>query len=119
MRRYGFGLVDLSKTLWFGSQKSPNFVLKFNDNVAVQQGQTRTFCFSVPAASANRQLRVTLVWMDPPSFPNSPAALVHDLHLAVVDPSSRFYYGNGLRTRTQDHDWHDVLDVVNNVEQVE
>ncbi len=58
------------------------------------------------------------MWMDPPAAVGARASLVHDLHLALVDPQNNVFYGNNLKTTTETHPSHDVIDVVNNVEQV-
>jgi hypothetical protein len=104
--------------LWFGAARTPDFTLQVDDNVPVHQGATRTFCFSIPDTSANRQLRVTIAWTDPAAYVGAKAMLVHDLHLVVIDSANQFYYGNGLKTTTETHVNHDVVDVVNNNEQV-
>lgn len=51
----------------------------FTDSVA--QNQTRSFSVTVPANAA--QLKLTLVWNDPPAAPNAAKALVNDLDLTV------------------------------------
>jgi hypothetical protein len=41
------------------------------------------------------ELRITLVYMDPPALPNAATALINDLDLRVTSPSGRVYLGNG------------------------
>lgn len=56
-----------------------------------------------------QDLRVTLVWTDPPASLGSTSALIHDLDLVVIAQSTGIeYYPNGL----------DEPDTVNNVEKV-
>lgn len=58
---------------------------------------------------APQDLRVTLVWTDPPASVGSTAALIHDLDLVVIAQSTGTeYYPNG----------GDDADRVNNVEKV-
>lgn len=57
----------------------------------------------------SQDLRVTLVWTDPPASVGSTEALIHDLDLTVIAQSTGTeYYPNGL----------DEADGVNNVERV-
>ncbi|HEU4902273.1 MAG TPA: S8 family serine peptidase, partial [Flavisolibacter sp.] len=52
----------------------------------VAQGQTQTFTINAPANAA--QVKLTLVWTDPPATPNAPKALVNDLDLVLRSASN-------------------------------
>eukprot|EP00960_Hanusia_phi_P007827 223922-Hanusia_phi.AAC.4 len=101
----GYGLVDLSSVLWFGTDS--NFVLKTFDRVQLSQGQVMQYCFSVSGGS---QFRATLVWTDPPGSMYASKALISDLDLVLIDADGSSHYGNN---RTALH-----ADRVNNVEQI-
>lgn len=75
----GFGSLDTYKAI----QTITNNHLFENSLV---QGETKQFTIPVPANSA--QLKVTLVWNDPAAPPNAAKALVNDLDLKVVLPST-------------------------------
>lgn len=56
-----------------------------------------------------QDLRITLVWTDPPASVGSTEALIHDLDLVVIAQSTGTeYYPNGL----------EEADAVNNVEKI-
>jgi hypothetical protein len=119
-RDYGFGRVDLSTTLVLDAYSPPSQTLyldgDFEDMPMVDNWLSVTYEFALrtpnPAtttttASAQRELKVTLVWHDPPAMPASRSALVNDLDLQVFSGSQQ-HWPNRLNGR----------DSVNNVEQV-
>jgi hypothetical protein len=53
---------------------------------SVAAGQEQTFTLPVPAGT--QQLKITLTWTDPEAGANAPQALVNDLDLDVLDPST-------------------------------
>lgn len=72
----------------------------------------------VTVAAGEPELRVTLVYADPPGTPAATRARVNDLTLRVVSPSGIEYYGNhGLRQGnvSQPGGTPDVIDTVENV----
>lgn len=54
---------------------------------AVAATETRTFQIDLPANVA--EVKITLVWDDPPASPNAAKALVNDLNLLVTDPDGQ------------------------------
>ncbi|MBS1610651.1 MAG: S8 family serine peptidase, partial [Bacteroidetes bacterium] len=76
---YGFGWMNLLHSVRM--MENNNY---FNDSVA--NAQTNTHSITVPANTA--QLKVMLYWNDPAAAVLASNALVNDLDLEVVDPSS-------------------------------
>mmetsp|Transcript_60667 Transcript_60667/g.142865 ORF Transcript_60667/g.142865 Transcript_60667/m.142865 type:complete len:1206 (-) Transcript_60667:1091-4708(-) len=101
----GFGRVELSQVLWFGSS-TPHFNLSFVNRGAVEHGIFRQYC-----VQSTGKMRVTLVWTDPPSFPNAAKTLVNNLDLVVITPSGAQLRGNAKTAS-------DPADDVNNAEHV-
>jgi uncharacterized repeat protein (TIGR01451 family) len=56
----------------------------------VAQGQTNLYVLEVPEGTA--QVKLTLVWDDPPAAENAALALVNDLDLLVLDPNQARAY---------------------------
>jgi subtilisin-like proprotein convertase family protein len=96
-----------------------------NAPLATGESQTRTLTFSpTNAFAALNDLRVTLVWTDPPGNPGVGIKLVNDLDLVITNlTSGEVYYGNDIKSESLYNDPIDttitnVTDVVNNVENV-
>ena len=96
-----------------------------NAALATGESQTRTLSFSPTNVLAQlNDLRVTLVWTDPPGNPGVGIKLVNDLDLIVTNLSSgEVYYGNDFKAESLYNDAIDTAvtnatDVVNNVENV-
>lgn len=53
---------------------------------SVGQGQEQLFTLTVPAGTP--QLKITLTWTDPEAAANATQALINDLDLSVLDPST-------------------------------
>ncbi|MHC4610382.1 MAG: S8 family serine peptidase, partial [Planctomycetota bacterium] len=108
--QFGYGSVRIQRTVDF--MRSGNFL----EN-QVDQGQT--FSVLVLVNAGDPELKVTLAWDDVPGTPNVDPALVNDLDLRLIDPSSQQHYPWTLdpfspgspAVRTQ-------ADHVNNIEQV-
>ncbi|CAN0357622.1 unnamed protein product, partial [Hapterophycus canaliculatus] len=82
----------------------------FEDWKEIYEGETIDFEVSLyEDADLDKDLRVTLVWTDPPASVGSTSALIHDLDLVVIAQSTGTeYYPNG----------GEEADTVNNVEKV-
>ncbi len=75
-----------------------------------------TFAMSVSNASPGEDLRITLVWTDPPAMVGTLEVLVNDLDLEVIGPGGEIYRGNNIIAG--DTTPGGVPDRINNVEQV-
>jgi serine protease AprX len=98
----GFGRVDIERAIRAGVGAEEH--AGFAEAGPLTQGTEETFEIDVPDDGIGRDLKITLVWTDPPG-----AALQNDLDL-IVQAGARERHGNsGTSTR---------FDRVNNVEQV-
>ncbi len=75
----GYGLLD-------AEQAVSNLLAGRFFRGSVQANQSSQFSITVPPNAVN--LKITLVWNDPPAAPNALTALVNDLDLTVVHTSS-------------------------------
>eukprot|EP00995_Heteronema_vittatum_P007660 NODE_280_length_1544_cov_98.821405_g203_i0.p1 GENE.NODE_280_length_1544_cov_98.821405_g203_i0~~NODE_280_length_1544_cov_98.821405_g203_i0.p1 ORF type:complete len:436 (+),score=61.67 NODE_280_length_1544_cov_98.821405_g203_i0:235-1542(+) len=94
INQQGYGRVDLATILGFASPTfhSPTAgPLYFWQNLALKEGDSLAFCGDL--GPGNQTIRATLVWMDPPSAETYNPALINDLDLAVLLPTS-FHLGN-------------------------
>ncbi|RDK88558.1 S8 family serine peptidase [Marinirhabdus gelatinilytica] len=89
-----------------------------SDNVS--QGNTNTHTINVPAGTT--QLKVMVYWNDPAAAPGASPALVNDLDMEVVDPSSTTFQPWVLDSTPNptalDTPATNGIDRLNNVEQV-
>lgn len=91
----GWGRVLLDDALYFPGDARKLLVLDDKRNASgLSTGQTVDYTFDV--ASNAEQLRVTLVWTDPPASASTGTgnAAVNDLDLQVTSPTSTVYRGN-------------------------
>ena len=125
--------VKLSNVLWFANVS--RFALKVWDSEVLADGGAFEACFNAS------ELRVTLVWTDPPgsyslllkmlcvklvpadALPyvgslSASKALVNDLDLVVIAPNGTVHMGNGWTRWDEAHGPHAVPDSDNNCEQV-
>ena len=106
----GYGSVRIGRTVDF--MRTGNFL-------EAQVEQEGTYSVLVSVNPDDTQVKVTIAWDDLPGTPNVDPALVNDLDLRVLDPSSELHYPWTLdpdnpadpAVRTQ-------ADHVNNIEQV-
>lgn len=77
---YGFGSVDALGAINTIEQS------RFSSHTLTQKEAGKTLKITLPANA--RQLKVTLVWNDPPAAPNNVRALVNDLDLTVKNTAS-------------------------------
>jgi hypothetical protein len=108
-QEYGFGLVQLDRTLVLKGHNDIGRALFLHGDMAdmptVETGDVVEYEFDL--AGALEDVKVTLVWHDPESMEASRVALVNDLDLEVYDSEGVQYFPNNRRTR----------DNINNVEQ--
>ena len=76
---YGYGSVRAQATVDF--MRDGNFLEE-----EVDQGTT--FTVSIPVSASDTELKVTVAWDDAPGTPNVDPALVNDLDVRVISPSS-------------------------------
>jgi hypothetical protein len=107
---YGFGLVQLDRTLVLKGHNDDRRSLFVDGDMAnmpsVTTGEAKEYVFNV-IEGAREDVKITLVWHDPEAMESSRVALVNDLDLEVVMDGVQ-YIPNNRRTR----------DNINNVEQV-
>jgi hypothetical protein len=111
----GWGVIRLQNVLLFGGEARN---LKIEDNRAgISTAETHQHELIVADHGNVSQLKVVLVWTDPPPHPGASAKLVNDLDLAVVSPDgTQTFLGNVFQrgaSRTGGY-----ADRVNNVEVV-
>lgn len=75
----GFGNLNLLKSL--ETIENQNFKIG-----EIGDGEAFSFQINLPPKAV--QLKITLVWNDPPAAPNAPKALVNDLDLKLVAPDN-------------------------------
>ncbi len=84
----------------------------------VQQGDAKAFNLEIPINAVN--LKVTLIWTDPPANANDAVALVNDLDLRVISPATDTFLPMVLNTDPSSINNPAIpgVDRLNNVEQV-
>ena len=90
----GFGRINLDRFCYFKENDRDNLreiAYDVRNYAGLKEGEE--FSFEIPASN---NLKVVLVWSDPPSPLISLKTLVNDLDLEVVSPSQRIYRGNNL-----------------------
>lgn len=97
----GFGRIHLEEGMPMGGHGEAALFVADALSTSIEQDATDVYMFDVDA-TAGRDFRATLSWVDPPSTTYSTRHLLHDLDLVVTDP-------NGTVHRM----WGDVLDTVN------
>jgi hypothetical protein len=109
----GWGVVRLQNVLLFDSHARN---LKVEDNrTGISTRQTHAYELVVAGGGEVRQLKVVLVWTDPPAAHGTSGRLTNDLDLAVVSPGgSQTFLGNVFRRGVSDTGGS--ADSVNNVE---
>ncbi|MBI2214405.1 MAG: S8 family serine peptidase [Acidobacteria bacterium] len=91
----GFGFPVLDDALYFAGDRARLFVRdrSLADGLKVEESEELIF-----DVASTEELRVALVWTDPPGTPagftSSTQQLVNDLDVVVVEPSGTTHYGN-------------------------
>ena len=108
--QYGYGSIRIADTIDFMRTG------EFEEN-QVDQGDMVTYQIDLPAGTP--LLKVTLAWDDVPGTPNVDPALVNDLDLIVLNPSSQQAYPWTLNPLSPSSPAVQTqADHVNNIEQV-
>jgi subtilisin family serine protease len=111
----GYGLIDLQASLCFNFSGDGQI---FSDSdILLGHGQQTQISLRV-LPGKDTDLRVTIVWTDPPSTPFSSVILVNNLDLRVRGPNKQFWYGNGQASYDEDGQMFVMLDDINNSEKV-
>ena len=111
--------MSLDTALMFSESK---FEAAYLDSQVVSNGGVLSFCFQVGSSPGSAQvgepdLRVSLVWTDPPGDPLSSKILVNDLDLVLFN-GSHTWLGNNHSQSDETYQEYKVRDSVNNAEQV-
>lgn len=113
---YGFGRVQLDQTLYFPS--GPGRRLFVLDESTLRTVSTSTFQSHCINADTSSEVRITLVWTDPPADDAALIRLVNNLDLVVVDNTGKAYVGNQFDPTSNDGVTMLLPDSSNNVEHV-
>lgn len=112
----GWGIIRLQNLLYFRGARRRLTVFDVRHAAGPTQGDTRTH--NVTVEDGAEELRVVLVWADPPATPGVPLPQVNDLDLIVTAPSGATFRGNQLLNGVSDPNHLDLTDSLNNVEVV-
>jgi len=127
----GWGIVNLTnslpRTLTNALDKPESWPVAWidqNPTNALATGQTNQYSLSIEPGATNGNLRITLVWTDPPGNPAASYKLVNDLDLIVSNNvSGTVYIGNDIPASSDFNQPNSIdnlaaYDNVNNVENV-
>lgn len=93
----GWGLIRLNNVLFFPGSARNLRVWDTRNNDGIFTGDTRIH--HVDVASNTEQLKITLVWSDPPAAAGSATPVVNNLDLEVVSPDgTQTFLGNVFAT---------------------
>ncbi|MEU1390912.1 MULTISPECIES: S8 family serine peptidase [unclassified Nonomuraea] len=112
----GWGLIRLQNLLFFRGARRRLSVFDVRHAVGPTQGDLRTHHVTVEDDA--EELRVVLVWADPPGTPGVPLPQVNDLDLIVTAPSGATFRGNQFLNGVSDPNHQNLSDSLNNVEVV-
>merc|ERR1712159_488694 len=107
----GYGRVQLDKVLMPNTSST---IYIGQVTVTADSPSLQTFGLDV---SGSADLKVTVVWTDPPGPVHAAVPLINDVDLTLTSPSGQVHMGNGLTWGTGS-EVHIARDSVNNVEQV-
>jgi hypothetical protein len=90
--REGWGRLLLDRSLYFGGEARKQLVSDTRNAQGLSTGGITEIPFTV--VGGGEQLRVTVVWTEPPAAAGAAQAAVNDLDLEVVAPNAAVYKGN-------------------------
>lgn len=94
--RTGWGLVQLSKTLFFAEEGTRKlFVRDVGNATGLHKDESHTYLVTVKDDS--RPLKITLAWSDYPATLPASLPLVNNLNLIVISPDRKRFFGNNFR----------------------
>jgi len=107
----GFGRVTLQNVVPEGTNKGAfNTYVYDDENLSSFGSRMHEVKITAPSdGSTMKDLRITLVWTDPPATSAAGKILVHDLDLYVLGPTGTVTYANGRSSP----------DTLNNVERIQ
>jgi hypothetical protein len=113
----GWGVLQLDRILRLVAETRKLRVSDVRKSIGLFTGDCRTHHFRVK--TANRRLKVTLAWTEPPAPVSSPAPVLNDLDLAVIAPDgTTTYLGNHFPVAAEESATGGAHDRLNNVEMV-
>ncbi len=111
---YGWGRVWLDNNLYFSGDGNYARVWDVPHSAGLSTGETDTYTVST---EPGQEIRVTLVWNDPPAEPAAATTLINDLDLSVFESGrSDIFRGNNFENGVSVAGRG--TDTINNVEQV-
>jgi hypothetical protein len=90
---YGFGRINLWKTLHFSGTTNNNIFWVADERDGLNTGQYREYTIPVQAGSV---FKVALVWTDFPGGHGANPTIVNDMNLLVTAPGGTYYRGNQM-----------------------
>ncbi len=105
----GYGLINIKKSIQ---------LIKIRAFKTGQIEENQSVIFDVDVIANKPQLKVTLVWTDPPGYPTATQALVNDLNLKLISPNNRVYHPYGLNPANPTQKAKRQVNNRDNVEQV-
>lgn len=107
----GWGFPDLAKMY---SMRDTMFIVDEDDPVG--QGEVASYVLQVPPGQ--NELKVTMIYRDPPANPTSSLARINNLDVKLVAPDTTVYYGNNgllLNNYTTPFGSAEDIDTVENI----
>ncbi|WP_371599923.1 S8 family serine peptidase [Streptomyces sp. NBC_00564] len=113
----GWGIIRLQNLLFFRGSRRRFVPFDVRHAQGPTRGETRTHHVTI---DDSEELRVVLVWADPPGTVGQPPVRpqVNDLDLIVTAPSGATFRGNQFLDGVSDPDHLNLTDSLNNVEVV-
>ena len=109
----GWGRVDASRSMPF--EKSNRKITVWDILTGPLTGGKWTSFFDAPTGS--KEIKINIVWTDPPSTPGSGINLVNNFNLKVITPDNKIFLGNNFKGLNPSYSiTGGVLDSRNNVE---
>lgn len=110
----GWGRLELDRSLFFAGDARRSIVRDVRNAAGLTTGLSDTVDFVM--MGEGEELRVTLVFTDPPAAINAVDPVINNLDLTVTDPSGNAYFGNVFAEGVSETGG--AADAINNVEQV-
>ena len=112
----GWGKVVLDDSLYFAGDTRNTRVWDVRHGAGLATGESRTV--TLPVAGGTEQLKITLVWTEPPPDPAAATPVTNDLNLVVTDPAgSSTFLGNNFSIGGTSQTGG-TADALNNIEMV-
>jgi hypothetical protein len=113
----GWGRVDSSRTLPF--ENSGREIKVWDIEKGPLTGDKWSSSFKIPVSIDAEEIKITIVWTDPPSMPNNALNLVNKFNLKVITPNNKVFLGNNFKGLNPSYSVQGgVFDNRNNVEGV-